>query len=247
MDCGAADEPESRLPLPDPLPSFSGQSPRPPWPPGPPRPSRLDAVRGGVRSFLGDGPDALLVGFQSYASGTRASLAPSTERGESARHSTHSGRRAAPPPATRSAQHFDALEGRRDKSGRRAPAAIVRLSDGATTDGADPIEAADRALGIPIHTVALGTADGVVTDERTGQSISVPPDPATLRAIAERSGAEALEVGDSDSLDEVYEQLGSRIGTRKERRQISSQVAGCALVLLLGALFGGVRWRARLP
>ncbi len=212
-------------------------------------PTRLDAVRGAVRNFLGDVPDELLVGFQSYASGTRASIAPSTERGEI--RAALDALRAEGATATGDTlgAALDALEARRDTSARRAPAAIVLLSDGATTEGADPLAAADRArrLGIPIHTVALGTAAGVVTDERSGRSVSVPPDPATLRAIAARSGGEPFEVGDSDSLDAVYEQLGSRIGTREERRQVSSQFAGGALVALLGAVFGGVRWRARLP
>jgi Ca-activated chloride channel family protein len=57
----------------------------------------------------------------------------------------------------------------------------------------------------------------------------------------------AFEVGDAGALDEVYEQLGSRIGTRSERSEVSSALAGGALVLLLGGLLGGVRRRARLP
>jgi Ca-activated chloride channel family protein len=212
-------------------------------------PTRLDAVRGAVRSFLGDVPDRLLVGFQSYATGTGVSIAPSTRRDEL--RAALDALRAQGGTATGDtlAAALDRLEARRGTNGRRAPAAIVLLSDGATTAGSDPLEAAARArrLGIPIYTVALGTADGVVTDERSGQTIPVPPDPATLRAIAERSGGEAFEVDDAGALDEVYKRLGSRIGTRKETRQVSSAFAGGALVLLLGGLFGGVRWRARLP
>jgi Ca-activated chloride channel family protein len=68
-----------------------------------------------------------------------------------------------------------------------------------------------------------------------------------MREIASRSGGEAFEVDDANALDEVYERLGSRIGTRSERREVSSAFAGGALVLLLGGLFGGVRRRARLP
>jgi len=212
-------------------------------------PTRLDAVRGAVRSFLGDVPRELLVGFQSYATGTGQSIAPSMARGPI--RSALDGLQAQGGTATGDAlaAALDQLEARRGQDGRRAPAAIVLLSDGATTAGADPLESAARArrLGIPIYTVALGTAGGVVTDERSGQSIPVPPDPATLRAIAERSGGEAFAVSDADALDEVYERLGSRIGTRQERRQVSSAFAGGALVLLLGGLAGGVRWRPRLP
>jgi Ca-activated chloride channel family protein len=212
-------------------------------------PTRLDAVRRAVRSFLDDVPDELLVGFQSYASATRASLAPSTERDpvRSALDALVAQGGTATGDTLTTA--LDQLAARRGRDGRRAPAAIVLLSDGATTEGADPLQAAARAhaLGIPIYTVALGTAAGVVTDERSGQSIPVPPDPTTLREIATQSGGEPFEVDDADKLDEVYEQLGSRIGTRKERRQVSSAFAGGALVLLLGGLLGGVRWRGRLP
>ncbi|MEA2270023.1 MAG: Ca-activated chloride channel [Solirubrobacteraceae bacterium] len=212
-------------------------------------PTRLDAVRGAVRSFLGDVPEELLVGFQSYATGTRVSIAPSTRRGEV--RAVLDGLQAQGGTATGDtlATALDQLAARRGRDGRLAPAAIVLLSDGATTEGSDPLVAAVRAreLGIPIYTVALGTAGGVVTDERSGQAIGVPPDPATLREIAARSGGEAFEVDDADALDEVYERLGSRIGTRKERREVSSAFAGGSLVLLLGGLLGGVRFRARLP
>ena len=86
-----------------------------------------------------------------------------------------------------------------------------------------------------------------MTDERTGESISVPPDPRRCARSRRAPADEAFEVADADALDEVYEQLGSRIGTRKERREVSSAFAGGALVLLLGGVAGGVRWRARLP
>lgn len=72
--------------------------------------------------------------------------------------------------------------------------------------------------------------------------------PAAPRAPSTaRPGGEAFEVDDGDALDAAYERLGSRIGTRKERREVSSAFAGGALVLLAGGLLGGVRRRARLP
>ena len=64
----------------------------------------------------------------------------------------------------------------------RPPAAIILLSDGATTTGADPVEVAREAgkRDIPIYTVALGTPDGTVPGG-FGGSIPVPPDPETLQ------------------------------------------------------------------
>ncbi len=118
------------------------------------------------------------------------------------------------------------------------------LSDGKTTDGADPIAAADRAkeLGVPISTVALGTADGVLVGPN-GQPFAVPPDPETLRAIAQRSGGKAYEVDDADQLDGIYEELGSRIGTRQEQRDVGAWFAAGGLVLLVGGVGAGTRRR----
>jgi len=126
-------------------------------------------------------------------------------------------------------------------------AAIVLLSDGANTVGQDPITVAQRArkLKIPVYTVALGTPDGVVTGPM-GEPIPVPPDPATLRQIAEQSGGRAFETGDAGELDEVYEQLGSRIGTRTEQRELSVGFAAGGLLLLLGGLGTGLRWRGQI-
>ena len=127
---------------------------------------------------------------------------------------------------------LDRLEARRDKDGDTAPAAIVLLSDGQTTDGSDPLEAADRAkrLSVPISTIALGTAAGTIIGP-SGDAFPVPPDPETLRAIADRSGGRAYAVDDADQLDRVYEELGSRIGTEQEpqghRRRLRRAAAWC--------------------
>ena len=64
-------------------------------------PTRLDAVRGAVRSFLDKAPDRLLVGFQSYSSGSapRSRRPPIATR--CARRSTRSKPMEALPPAMR--------------------------------------------------------------------------------------------------------------------------------------------------
>src|SRR5207237_4382595 len=75
------------------------------------------------------------------------------------------------------------------------PAAIVLLSDGAQNRGRlQPIQAALKAkrLKIPVYTVALGTASGTIkiTDGGFSQTISVPPDPRTLKQIALETGGQ---------------------------------------------------------
>jgi len=211
------------------------------------QPSRLDAAQQAARSFMDRVPDTLLVGFVGYSSAVQAQLEPTVEHATV--ESAIDGLRADGGTATGDAltAALDRLEARRGKDGKTAPAAIVLLSDGKTTDGSDPTLAAARAakLKIPIYTVALGTPDGVVAGP-IGEPVPVPPDPETLRQIAEQSGGRAFATGDAGELDQVYEQLGSRIGTRTEQREISVGFAAGGLLLLLGGLGTGLRWRGRI-
>jgi predicted phosphodiesterase len=66
----------------------------------------------------------------------------------------------------------------------------------------------------------------------------VPPDTATLQAIAARSGGEAFAAEQADALDAVYERLGSEVATKEEEREVTGAFAGGALALLLWHLLG---------
>jgi Ca-activated chloride channel family protein len=140
----------------------------------------------------------------------------------------------------------DALDSALTALAGEKPAAIVLLSDGASKTGTDPAEVAQkaRAAKVPIYTVALGTPDGTV-DGGNGQLLSVPPDPEALKQVADISGGKAFTAEDSDALDEVYETLGSRIGTRKEKKEVSAGFAAIGLLMLGGAAFTTLRWRGR--
>jgi Ca-activated chloride channel family protein len=207
-------------------------------------PTRLAAAQDAARAFLDEVPDGLLVGALSYSSGVGAALEPTADHG--AVRAALDALRAEGGTATGDAltAALDRLEARRGDDGRAAPGAIVLLSDGETTQGSDPLEAAARAgrLGIPVFTVALGTPDGVV-EGPGGQVLRVPPDPETLEAIARRSGGQAFSVEDAGELDRVYEQLGSRIGTREEEREVTAAFAGAGLLLLAAGLGAGLRRR----
>jgi Ca-activated chloride channel family protein len=205
-------------------------------------PSRLQAAQAAASTFLDRVPAQLMVGFIGYSATVRATVEPTTER-DGVRSAIASLN--ADGDALTAA--LDRLEARRGTDGSVAPAAIVLLSDGKRTAGSDPAAAAARAakLGIPISTVALGTPDGTVPG-RQGEILAVPPDPQTLQLIARRSGGTAFQVADPAELDRVYERLGSRIGTRHERREVSSAFAAGGLLLLAGGLGTGLRRRSRL-
>jgi Ca-activated chloride channel homolog len=136
-------------------------------------------------------------------------------------------------------------------NGKRAPAAIVLLSDGASTRGRDPVAAAQdaRKLHIPVYTVALGTPNGTITVPRRGGGTvvqHVPPDAAALAQIARASGGATFTAQSASGLKQVYEKLGSQLGHRKEKRQITNAFAGGAAVLLLAGLGMSLGWFGRL-
>jgi Ca-activated chloride channel family protein len=144
------------------------------------------------------------------------------------------------------------LERRDARDGRRPPAAVILLSDGASTHGRDPIPVARQAARarIPIYTVALGTDGGTIQVERAdGSSVtrSVPPDRDAMRRIASISAARSFDADAGDELATVYERLGSQVATREEQREITAGFVGGAAALLLvgGAL--SLRWFGRLP
>jgi Ca-activated chloride channel family protein len=81
----------------------------------------------------------------------------------------------------------------------------------------------------------------------TGEAISVAPDPETLRQISSITGGTFTAADDAGALEGVYKKLGSKVGVKHVKREVSSSFAAAGLVLLLAGLGTGLRWRARLP
>jgi Ca-activated chloride channel family protein len=126
--------------------------------------------------------------------------------------------------------------------------AILLLSDGAQTRGTlQPLQGAARAksYGIPVYTVALGTPNGTLN--RGGFARPVPPDPTTLRAIAQATGGEFFATQDEAHLNAVYEDLASRLGKTKEWHELSFVLVGLAALFALGAGGLSLLWNQRLP
>lgn len=207
------------------------------------QPNRLTAAKQAANRFLDNVPEQLQVGLVAFADGPHTVLRPTQDR--TTVQATLDGLQAEGGTATGDAlsSALQALETGKDKP----PAAIVLLSDGASKTGQDPASVAQeaRAANVPIYTVALGTSEGVI--ETQGQVLAVPPDPEALQQVADISGGRAFTAEDADALDEVYETLGSRIGTKEEKREVSAGFAAFGLLALAGAAFTSLRWRGRLP
>jgi Ca-activated chloride channel homolog len=212
-------------------------------------PDRLSAAEAAAETFLDKLPKATRVGVVAYSDGPDGTLAPTTDRTRV--RQTIEAQDAVGATATGEALQvaLDTLA----PNGRTAkPAsAIVLLSDGKTTTGRDPVGVAQIAkkLRIPIYTVALGTADATIPNPVSPLSppIAVPPDPETLKQIAELSGGRAFTSGDAGQLRSIYSTLGSRLATKHEQREVTSAFAAAGLILLLGAGILSIPRVGRLP
>lgn len=212
-------------------------------------PDRLSAAETAAETFLDKLPKATRVGVVAYSDGPDGTLAPTT--GRTRVRQTIEAQDAVGATATGEALQvaLDTLA----PNGRTAkPAsAIVLLSDGKTTTGRDPVGVAEIAkkLRIPIYTVALGTADATIPNPVSPLSppIAVPPDPETLKQIADVSGGRAFTSGDAGQLRSIYSTLGSRLATKHEQREVTSAFAAAGLILLLGAGILSIPRVGRLP
>jgi Ca-activated chloride channel homolog len=204
------------------------------------QPTRLDAARVAAKTFLDEVPKKFQVGVVSFATRAVVGVAPTEDRTlvSNALDSLKPGEGTAIGDAV-------ALSLRVGQPKRETvetpPRAIVLLSDGARDGGqVAPTAAAQQAKqrGVPVYSVLVGTPDGVVEEKLTGgytRIIRVPPDPETLEQVSKTSGGEFFSVPDAEGLRQVYEELGSRLGTRQEDREVTDVFAGVAAALLLVA------------
>jgi Ca-activated chloride channel family protein len=224
------------------------------------QPSRLAAAREAVRRFAKKLPGRFRVGMVAFASQARV-VVPITDDhdllDQSLEHLNAFGGTAIGDALART---VDLLRQSRGQSGSSAPiagqkippSAIVLLSDGAQNRGQlQPLEAALRAkrLKIPVYTVALGTPGGSIriTDGAFSETISVPPDPRTLKQIALETEGQFYAAASAARLNAVYENLASRLSSRREYREATSFFLGASAVLLLGAGVLSAFWLPRLP
>jgi Ca-activated chloride channel homolog len=233
------------------------------------KPTRLGAAKRAIRLFLDQAPERLRIGMVVFAGVPQVASPPTTDHDQVSVSLDHLGDYAtfggtAIGDALSMAVDVGRESLERDRSdAETAPAggegessnlvSILFLSDGAQREGLlQPLEGAQLAkeASMPVYTVALGTPSGTV---RGGgfpfgsDRISVPPDPITLRAIAETTGGEFTEARDAETLDDAYEKLGSNIGRRSAEKEVTYAFLLAASGLLLAAGLFAARWSPRIP
>jgi Ca-activated chloride channel family protein len=127
--------------------------------------------------------------------------------------------------------------------GSYASAAIILLSDGRTTMGPDPIEAARMAAerGVRIFTVGVGTKEGG-TLSFEGWSMRVRLDEEALKTIADVTRGEYFHADTDTALTRIYRALSSRLVMERQETEITALVTAAALLLTLASGALSVLW-----
>lgn len=191
-------------------------------------PDRFTAAKRAVTDFVAELPDGFDVALVGFA-GTAGVVVPSTADASE---------------ITRAVERLELAGGTAlgdalltsvtAASGRPGgvPAAIVLLADGGSTVGS-PVElGVDAAVqaGIPVHTIAYGTAAGVVVSE--GRRFEVPVDEPALAGIAEQTDGRSYTAATGEELLQVYDSIRTRLATTVEEQDVSARFAGLGMLLL---------------
>jgi Ca-activated chloride channel family protein len=213
-------------------------------------PSRLAAAQNAANRLVDIVPKKFRVGVVSFSSRAQLALAPTTDR--TLVRSAIGTLRPREGTAIGDAVLLSARLGlkQRASDGSTPPTTVLLISDGARDGGQTaPRVAAQRAraMRIPVYTVLVGTPNGVVQHDLPSgyrEIIRVPASPQTLQLIANTTGAQFFRAATDTQLREVYENLGSRLGHKRESREITDLFAGgAALLLLAGACLSAFWFR----
>jgi Ca-activated chloride channel family protein len=228
------------------------------------RPTRLLAAETAAGTFLDRVPKRLRVGLIVFAGDVQVAAPPTTDHelvrqslgsigsftgfggtaiGDAIVRAVEVGRQAV------SSRAVASVAAPAPQADTRGLVSILFLSDGRQNRGLiQPLDGAERAkaAGIPVHTVALGTADGG-SSGGFGFGGARAPDPETLRAIARITGGQFFEARSAKSLQAAYAKLGSRLGRSPGRTEVTYAFVLGAAALLVAAGLLAARWAPRLP
>jgi Ca-activated chloride channel homolog len=234
-------------------------------------PTRLGAAQQAVREFVKLVPKQVKLGLIAFAGEADVAATPSTNRDDflasldaigtySGYGGTAIGDALAAAVDLGRASVQSPLAAVTKPSPTRGLVSILFLSDGAQNRGLLlPLQGAQKAkqAGIPVYTVALGTPHGTLPAAPggfgsggyfgNGQRRPVPPDPATLHAIASATGGEFVDAQRASTLQAAYKRLGSKLGRTRSSTEVTSEFLGLGALLLIAAGVLSVAWSPRIP
>jgi Ca-activated chloride channel family protein len=131
--------------------------------------------------------------------------------------------------------------------GSYTSAAIILLTDGQTTTGPDPIEAARMAAdrGVRVYTVGIGTQSGELIGAE-GWSMRVRLDEQALKTIANLTQGEYFYAGTAPDLQKIYKNLNTKLFFEQKETEITALFAAAAAVAALLSALLSLLWFNRI-
>jgi Ca-activated chloride channel homolog len=217
-------------------------------------PTRLDAAKSAASSFLDRLPERFRTGLVSFSSTVRVLEEPTEDRDavRTSLDSLEGDVGTALGDAILASVDLAPTAEEQERAGGNPLFAVLLLSDGANSTGSEPLAILDQAkeAGVPIYTIALGTPEGTVeitNDYGETQTYDVPPDPETLKRVAEETGGRFFEAPTEADLEAVYEEIGSQVSYEDEERELTAAFAGAGAVFLLLGVSLSALWFGRIP
>jgi Ca-activated chloride channel family protein len=215
-------------------------------------PSRLAAARRAADAFLAKVPSPYKVGVIGIGSRAFVAVPPTVDRALA--HNALIGLTESEGTALGDAIALGTRIAKKQRSadGFVPPTSMLLISDGARDGGRTAPAAAAKAAKaahLPVSTVLVGTAAGIVTVKLQGgyqEQIRVPANVGALRLIARDSGGRFYRARTATALEKVYEQLATRVGHTTKDREISDVFAAGGLVLVLGGAALSALWFRRI-
>jgi Ca-activated chloride channel family protein len=202
-------------------------------------PTRLVAAQAAARTFVRTLPDSVLIGVVAFSDEAHLVQAPTTDRDNvlfaieslQVENGTAIGR---------------GLQASLGAAPKGVPAAIILLTDGQNTHGPAPMEIAPLAeqRGIRVYTVAVGTAFGMIRDER-GFSAMVGVDEGPLREMAALTGAEHFQASSAPDLSRIYSALGSKVVLARIPTEIGALLCAAAALMATVSAAMSLLWFGR--
>ncbi len=211
-------------------------------------PDRLSAAQDSARAFIDSLPDRFNVGLVQFSS-TAGVVAAPTQNHESVADQID-GLQMTPGTAIgegvfTSLQSINSFD--EEAGDDPPPSAVVLLSDGENTSGRPVTSAANEAAdaGVPVSTIAFGTGASLI--EINGQYVEADIDKDALERLAATTSGNFYEAESEAELNEVYEDIGSSLGTETEHKEIVTWFVAAALLLAGATAVTSLAWFQRLP
>lgn len=250
-------------------------------------PNRLTVSQQVARSFIADQPADTRIGVVAFSGLAQLVVPPTTDRKAltGAVDAFTAGRGTAigsallrsldaiseiNPNVIRSGVDLSASRSPGAKPDKFEPDIVVLLTDGATTQGVDPLIAANQAADrhVRVYTIGFGTAQGgqiVCTREQMGSDVftggfggggggfgadatgqqrrpGLIRDEQTLKKVADITGGAYYRAEDADQLVKVFRNLPTQIALQEQEIEVSAGFAGLGALLAILAVGLSLAW-----